>query len=109
MTGRSERRSVLLSGGLPEAVQSDDQYLKVNAASEFDDVPVAVEFEGLLSSSTPQSLSVVLEAQVNTVGLSQRIEMFNFQSEEFVQVDERPATFATDNMVAIDVSDGIGN
>ncbi len=99
----------LASGDLPEVILSDDQYLQVNAASEFDQTPVAIEFTGTLSSSTPHSMSVVLEAQVNTVGLGQRIEMFNYFTEQFEQIDESLASFATDTVVNVNVPDDIGD
>jgi hypothetical protein len=70
---------------------------------------VWVVFNGTLPSDSPSSLSVNIESAVNTVGLTQTIELFNFNSQQFEQVDSRDGSFDVDEVVTIDLTGNIAN
>ncbi|GIV01471.1 MAG: hypothetical protein KatS3mg015_0301 [Fimbriimonadales bacterium] len=98
-------RGVLTSGGLTDLFFSDDSYVNVEARrpTEVAAASVEIEVEGTAPSGTASSLTFVLEAASSGAPVRQRIELFNYQSGQWEQVDERNATFA-DTTVEIPVT-----
>ncbi len=99
-------RGILISGGLEDTLESDDSYVKYQPGITLvqAEPPVWLVFNGTLPTSDPNSMSVTLEASANSVGLSQSIEMFNWTTGQYEQVDARAAEPNTDTVVTIDVS-----
>ena len=95
-------RGLHVGGELSDVNFSDDSYLQfrpgltVNASEP----PVWLEFTGTLPSDNPASLSFALEAKGNTVGLLQTIEMYDFDTGDFEEIDSRAAT-TSDTVVQI--------
>jgi hypothetical protein len=98
-----------LSGDLSDTFQSDDSYLKFNPGFVVNssEPPVWIEFEGTLPTDNPSSLSVTLEAAASTLVLTQTIEAFNWTTGQYEEVDSRTASFNTDSVVTVDLSDGL--
>lgn len=94
-------RGQLAGGSLADAQTSNDQYLSVQKgivvnASE---APVQVIFNTTSNTLVPNGIGLQLEAGVNTVGLSQKIEFFNYSTNQFDVVKTTNATTA-DSLVA---------
>lgn len=93
-----------VSGGLSDLLMSDDLRLVgrnfiVLTPSE---APLQVVFDGSAGAVTPTGLTFTLEASVSTVGLSQKIEMFNWSTGLYEAVDTRSASTA-DSTVTVSV------
>ena len=104
-------RGFFTSGTLEDTFQSDDLYLKYNPgitlfATEF---PVWLIFDGTLSSDSPPTLAFKLEAAANTPGLSQSIQMFNWNSGQYDELDLQGASFNNDSVVELDLTATIGD
>lgn len=104
-------RGILSSGSLQDTFESDNLYLKFRPGLTLNssEPPVWLEFESVLSTDAPSSLSVILEASANTVGLTQSIEMFNWNAGQYEQVDSRAVAFNGDLVVDIDLATGISD
>ena len=102
-------RGFYLSGALEDTFESDDAYLKFNLGITLapTEPPVWLIFDGTLPSDLPTSLSVMLEASANTPGLTQTVEMFNWGTGQFEEVDASGASFGADSVVTVDVSANI--
>jgi hypothetical protein len=102
-------RGVQTAGDLEDVFESDDSYLKFQPGLTLNssEPPVWIEFMGSLPNDNPAVLSVTLEAQADTPGLTQTIEMFNYNSSEYELVDSQSASFNVDNVATIDVSANI--
>ena len=99
----------VVSGKLPDVLESDDSYLSFHPEQPDDpaEPPVWVVFDGTLPSDSPATLSFTIEGAVDTVGLTQSIEMFNFQSKEFELVDTREVPLDSEETIEINVSKNI--
>jgi hypothetical protein len=104
-------RGFFVSGTLPDTFDSDDSYLRFKPGITLNssEPPVWLEFVGTLPSDAPTSLSVTLEAQANTLGLTQTIDMFNWNSGQYVPVDSRAVSFNTDSVATINLSASISD
>ena len=104
-------RGFFVSGTLADTFDSDDSYLKFKPGITLNnsEPPVWLEFEGTLPSDAPTSLSVTLEAQANTLGLTQTIDMFNWNSGQYESVDSRAATFNTDSVATVNLTASISD
>jgi hypothetical protein len=102
-------RGFYQSGDLSDVRESDDSYLKFNPGITMfpTEPPVWIAFEGTLPFDNPQDLSVTLEASVNTVGISQTIEMFNWNSQQYELVDTHSASFNSDSVVTVDLTGNV--
>ena len=102
-------RGFYVSGTLEDTYESDDSYLKYNPGITLfpAEAPVWLILDGTLPSDSPSSLSVMLEATANTSGISQTIDMFNWNSGMYEEVDVTAAGFNNDLVVTIDVSAGL--
>ncbi|MBL1150160.1 MAG: choice-of-anchor B family protein [Armatimonadetes bacterium] len=87
-------RGALLSGGLNELKQSDNQYVKIRrgVGASPSDPPLQVLFESVAPSESPHMFTFALEASVNTPGLAQRIELFNFATNSWETLDSQTAS-----------------
>ncbi len=99
-------RGVFVSGTLADTFDSDDSYLKFKPGITLNsfEPPVWLEFVGTLPSEAPTSLSVTLEAQANTLGLTQSIDMFNWNSGQYEPVDSGAASFNVDSIATVDLT-----
>jgi outer membrane protein assembly factor BamB len=98
-------RGILVSGTLSDLYDSDDSRLVVHAGPTLDptEPPVWLTVEGTASTASPSEFSFTLEAKANTSGLRQRIELYNYVSQSFEEVDSRAAT-TTDSVVEVVVT-----
>lgn len=94
-----------ISGGLADLFESDDSRLVIQAGPVLDihEPPVWMVIDATAFTNSPPELRFTLEACVNTPGLTQKIELFNYVTQSYEQVDERAAT-TTDSVVEIIVS-----
>ena len=104
-------RGFFVSGTLADTFDSDDSYLKFKPGITLNnsEPPVWLEFVGTLPSDAPTSLSVTLEAQANTLGLAQTIDMFNWNSGQYEPVDSRAASFNTDSVATVNLTASISD
>jgi WD40 repeat protein len=98
--GYSIIRGQLLSGGLDDLYESDDSRLSVRAGIILDtsEPPVWLELEGTSPTASPEALRFTLEARAVTSGLAQEIELYNYVTESYEEIDQRQAT--TEDSVA---------
>ena len=99
-------RGFHVAGVLSDTFESDDSYLKFTSGLTINSAepPVWIEFEGTLPSDSPTSLSVTLEAQAGTTGLTQTIEMFNWNTGQYEQVDAQSASWNEDSIVTVELT-----
>jgi len=95
-------RGELLGGGLSDLVSSDDSRLdvKVGFVLSSAEPPVWIVLDATAATASPSEFRFDLEAKVNAGGLTQKIELYNFDTEEWELVDTRPAT-VSDSSVEI--------
>jgi subtilisin family serine protease len=103
-------RGMQTAGDLSDASESDDTYLKFRPGITLGvgEPPVWLIFDATLPNDSPSSLTVTLEASANTGGLQQEIEMYNWNTTSYEQVDAQNAGL-TDTVVNVDVSAGISD
>ena len=82
-------RGVLIGGSLSDLFASDDLRLDVRAGLTLflGESPLQVAITGTSPVETPSELRFKLEASVNTPGLTQTIELFNYDTSLYEQVD----------------------
>lgn len=92
-------------GGINELKYSDN-----TVYSAFQDAslprtvpPLQVEVKGMTTVLNPTQFRFKLEAKVNSVGLSQRVSLFNYVTHQYEQVDARSAT-TTDSFFTVGAS-----
>jgi len=97
-------RGELMSGGLAELLASDDARMMIRLGFVLSSAepPVWLEVEGTATTATPSDLWVTLEAGASTVGLTQRIRLFNHDTQSFEELDTGFATPA-DSVVQVKV------
>ena len=102
-------RGIQISGSIADTYQSDDSYLqfKPGITLSSPEPPVWLEFTGTLPNEHPASLAFSIESKANTVGLVQTIELFNFQSGNYEEVDSSQATII-DSLFEIQATGNIG-
>jgi hypothetical protein len=66
--------------------------------------PVWVIFDGTVSNAQPTSLAVTVEASANTLGIQQTIDMYNWQTNQYQQVDSRTASVNSDSVAVVDLT-----
>lgn len=96
----------VMSGGLPELLESDDLRLQIGGDFTLDRAtpPVSVVVEGVSPGPNVVELSFKLEASATQSGIPQNIELYDFVAGQYVLVDARTAT-TTDSTVEISASD----
>lgn len=102
-------RGFLTGGGLPELTTSDDQYLTVSAGITLfaGESPAQIVLDGTSPCEDPTQIRFELEAGVSTPGLLQTVDMFNFDTLLWEQVDFWTAS-PLDATVAIKVDTDSG-
>ncbi len=82
-----------VTGQLSDVDESDDSYLKIDRGNPGSPLlpSIIVDFEATLSTDTPNSLKVILESKVNDSPNTQKILMFNNNTNSFEEVDARPS------------------
>jgi len=93
----------LVSGTLADVYTSDDQRFVFQNGSTFliTQSPITVEFTGTASSGTATEVKFTCEARATLVGLTQRLDMYNYATNGFVQVDERAGSVGSDQVVSV--------
>ncbi len=93
------QRGRVISGGLNELFFSDDQYLRLQpfiVLSQAEE-PIQIVVNGTSPSLSPSELRFRVEARLNINNVNQKIELFNFQTNAFVEFDS--ATIGTTETV----------
>lgn len=100
-------RGILLEGDLTAVTGSDDVYLKLNPGFTLNntEAPVWLILEGSIINDVPLNFEIVVESSVGTPGLTKTIEMYNWDSGQFVVVNSRSGSFNTDEVVNLDLTD----
>ena len=96
-------RGTNIDGSISDLFESDDSYLSYNPGFTLNSTepPVWVEFKNRLASSALPSLSLCLEANAGTPGLTQQLLAFNFDSNSFDLMDSRNASFGFDSVTTV--------
>ncbi|MCW5939277.1 MAG: hypothetical protein KF884_02895 [Fimbriimonadaceae bacterium] len=99
---------VHIGGDLESLAVSDDDRYSVAAVSMGGpgEVPaatgvIAVEFTGQAPNSVCQMIEVTFEASVQSLGLTQRIEAWNYTTQSWTLLDSRAATLADSVVLAV--------
>jgi hypothetical protein len=87
-----------VSGGLSELKASDDTYLVVNANGQG---VVQVTLKGFLPTTLVGTLGATYECGVNSGGVSQKLEFFNWQTNAYEVIDSRAATTTDQSVMPI--------
>ena len=105
-TALSVYRGILISGGLSELSQSDDNRLIASGGPTLNtkESPITLRLDATAPSQTAASLRFYLEAQASTPGLTQVLELWDYTASAWVQIDARPATWNLDTRTAFLVS-----
>jgi hypothetical protein len=84
-------RGQVLSGGLTELGTSNNQYLQIRPwiVTNTQVPPVEIVFETTSPTGSLTELKFRLESNVNTTGIQQGIELYNFATNAWVTVDTR--------------------
>ncbi len=100
-------RGRIESGELADLFASDDSRLNVQPGPTQDpeEPPVWLELRSTATTDSPAQLSFILEANVDTPGVTQTIRLFDYVLGEYEEVDSRTASFNQDLAVEI-VVDG---
>ena len=95
-------RGIVLSGGLTQLLNSDDSYLvlRPGVVLSSTEEPVQLILTGTARGATASSLKLRVEAGVNQANLGQRISLFDYAANNWVQLDSRTATLA-DSVVEV--------
>ncbi|MCH8273390.1 MAG: PD40 domain-containing protein [Armatimonadetes bacterium] len=98
-------RGLVIAGGLQEILVSDDMYLFVRPwfVLTTQESPVQVRVEGVSPFENITDLRFVLEAGISIPNIGQSIDLFNFQTNQWEQMDTRPGTLG-DSVVEVTVS-----
>ena len=93
-------RGFLVSGGLADVLESDDNDLCHNPGIVLNpsEAPITLDFEGTLPSDSPASLEVTIESTANTVGLELTVSFWNYNTDSWDVVGT--ATQSLNNDVA---------
>ena len=81
------------SGDLADLFDSDDSYVVARAGFTLflGESPLQMIVEGTAATGSPLELGFLLESRINTPGISQMIELFNYDSASWEEVDFRSA------------------
>lgn len=103
-------RGTYVSGSINDAQLSDDAYLTVKRGfvANASEAPIQVDFFATAPGTIAQSMTLAVEASVNTVGLTQRIFAFNYDTATWVELDARSATMA-DQLVNVTINSNVAS
>ena len=95
-------RGTYVSGGIPELSESDDADLQVVRAANDIQSRTEFEIEAVSPTANPTLFEVQLESSVFArANVNQTIELFNFETATWEQLDTRPASRFVDSTVNI--------
>jgi len=96
------QRGTLESGDLASLVDPDDSYFVVRNGLVFggSESPITLMLYGNSPVMSPNGFSFVVKGKVTAAGLQQRIDLFDFETEEWVNLDTRAAS-KTETMVVV--------
>ena len=87
------------AGDISDVAESNDMYLQLlPEMPDANESPLSVTIITEISNLNPNLLSLTVESNVNTPGLSQKIEVFNFSSGTFIELDEVAASLNDDTL-----------
>lgn len=89
-------------GGIPELIESDDLDLVIQRATSDIQARTELEIKAISPTETPTTFEFTLEAAVfarSTV--TQTIYLFDYDADQYEQVDSRPAQQFSDQVVAV--------
>jgi hypothetical protein len=103
-TAYSWLRGVHVAGNVGSLHFSDDNRLQGNrgVVANLAEAPVQLVVDGFASTSNLISMSFRVESQVTSTSLQQEIQLFNFNTGQYVSFDTRAAT-QTDQTVTVNV------
>ena len=89
-------RGIQIGGKLADTEFSDDARIQFHPGLTLNSLepPVWLEFQGTSPTDNPGTLKFTLEASANSVGLGQKIELYDFAAGNYQEVDFRAATLA---------------
>jgi outer membrane protein assembly factor BamB len=95
-------RGSLISGGLSDLQNSDDQRLILGAGATFSasEPPIQVVTTSTSPVATPQTLRVRIEARASSANLRQSVDLWDYVSGQYVIIDFRPSTLEDSVMEA---------
>lgn len=96
-------RGILVSGNLSSLFNSDDNRLAVKAGLTLDssESPVTIVVSGTSPSATASVLQFKVESQAQSVGVQQKLELYDYIANGYVLVDTRNATSNVDSLVTV--------
>ncbi len=99
-------RGRLLSGGLAQLLQSDDERLAVAPGPVFTNSqsPIHIIIDGTAPSGNLSVLRFTLEGHTTSTNVEQRIELYNFLTSGYETVDLRPST-TSDSVAQVSITD----
>ncbi len=99
-------RGLQIAGTLSDSFASDNAWLKFNPGFTINntEAPVWLIFDGTLPLNNPASLEIVMEANAGTPGLTGTIEAWNWISNRYDVVNVSNASFNTDAIVTVPLS-----
>lgn len=94
----------VVSGGLPQLLQPDDQYLEVRPGAVFSTAqrPIVVTLTGTVTAPTVTTMQAVIESRTTSANIRQWVEAWNFTTSAWVEVDARQ-TSTTDTRVTVQI------
>jgi len=99
-------RGILVSGTVVDVQASDEAYLSVNPGFTINsnEAPVWLNFDAVLPTDSPNSLELRLKSSANTTGIEQTVEMFNWNTDQYVELESIDTTFNSDSIQTIDLT-----
>jgi hypothetical protein len=103
-TGLSIDRGVVLGGGLPALLGSDDDYLRIRPGITLVSSQSPIQFVTTMLSPRPQlaSFKLFVESASTSTSVRQQIEAFNFSSNSYEVISTQPTT-VSDNVLEVSI------
>ena len=99
-------RGTTISGTMADVLESDDSYMTFNPGFTLNssEAPVWLIFDALLPSNSPATLTLTIESQANTPGLTATVESLNWNTGLFETIDDSAAGFNSDQVLTLDLT-----
>jgi len=97
----------LVSGGIADVCNSDDSRMVFANGSTFliTQSPITVQYFGTTTISAPTEVKTTVEYSVSLVNLMARVDMRNYATSQWVQVDQRSASLTDEVVTASKTTD----
>jgi len=97
----------LVSGGIADVCNSDDARMVFANGSTFliTQSPITVQYFGTTTISAPTEVKTTVEYSVSLVNLMARVDMRNYATSQWVQVDQRSASLTDEVVTASKTTD----